>query len=238
MAFYRSLGSCPPKTFRLFDRTDYYTLHGANAEDIAQTFFGTTSAIKYIGSESNKIASIAISQARYEALLRHILIENKYRLELYKKSTKKKASNDWQLDVKASPGCLGPLEDIIYSTNASVDSRGVCAVQLTNDMKIGLAFIDSIANEMSFCAFEDNNYLSHLESLLVQISPKELLIPIKDKQESEVTKRLLKVVENNRFLVTEVKKSTFNDSNLDSDLTKLVLKKNNKEIEINSKSCH
>lgn len=228
------MGPCPEKTFRLFDRTDYYTLHGPNAEEIAQTFFGTTSAIKYIGSDANKIASIAISQARYEPLLRHILIENKCRLELYKKSIKKKSSNDWILDVKASPGCLGPLEDIIYSTNASVESRGVCAVQMTTEMKIGLAFVDSISNEISFCSFEDNNYLSHLESLLVQMCPKECLIT-KEKQESEAFKRLSKVLESNRFLVTEVKKNTFNDSNLDSDLKKLINKKDKSDVEINSK---
>ena len=231
------MGSCPENTFRVFDRTDYYTIHGPNAESIAKSFFGTTSAIKYIGSDSSqKIASIAISQSRYESLLRHILIENKYRLELYKKTSNKKSSNEWELDFKASPGCLGPLEDIIYSTNVSIDSRGVCAVQYSIDFKIGIAFVDSITNEMSFCEFEDNNYLSLLESLLVQISPKECLIPIKDKTESEVSKKLSKLLDSNRILVTEVKKNCFNSSNLDSDLKKLVVKKVDKEITLNSES--
>ncbi|CAG2104239.1 unnamed protein product [Medioppia subpectinata] len=233
LAFYRSLGSCPPKTYRLFDRGDYYTLHGLNAESIAKCFLCTTSAIRYIGTDGHKIASIAISQARYESLLRYILIESKERIEIYKKSIKKKASNDWQLDLKASPGCLGPLEDIIYSTNTSIDSRGVCGIQWSNDFKIGIAFIDAIVNEISFCEFEDNEYLSHLESLLVQISPKECLICVHDKQES-TAKKLTTILDNNRILVTEVKKSSLSASNLESDLDKLLNKSDNKEITINA----
>ncbi|CAG2171082.1 unnamed protein product, partial [Oppiella nova] len=233
LAYYRSLGSCPPKTHRLFDRGDYYTLHGLNAEVIAKSFLCTTSAIKYIGSDNQKLPSIAISQARYEPLLRHILIENKERLEVYKKCVKKKSSNDWQLDLKASPGCLGPLEDIIYSTNASIDSRGVCAIQWSNDLKIGVAFIDTTVNEISFCEFEDNEYLSHLESLLVQISPKECLICTHDKQES-TSKKLSTILDNNRILVTSVKRNCMNASNLESDLEKVLVKRDNKEIAINS----
>ncbi|XP_054163870.1 DNA mismatch repair protein Msh2-like [Oppia nitens] len=234
LAYYRSLGECPTKTYRLFDRGDYYTLHGPNAESIAKSFLCTSSAIKYIGSDSMKIPSIAISMARYESLLKHILIERKERLEFYKKSTKKFSANDWQLDFKASAGCLGRLEDIIYSTNASIDSRGVCGIQLTNNLKVGVSLVDTIANEISFCEFEDNDYLSHLESLLVQISPKETIICTNDKQQP-ILKKLISILESNKILVTEVKKSTFNSSNLESDLDKLIVKTDdNNELSFNS----
>ncbi|CAG2121260.1 unnamed protein product, partial [Medioppia subpectinata] len=76
-------------------------------------------------------------------------------------------------------------------------------------------------------------YLSHLESLLVQISPKECLICVHDKQES-TAKKLTTILDNNRILVTEVKKSSLNASNLESDLDKLLNKSDNKEITINS----
>ena len=41
-------------------------------------------------------------------------------------------------------------------------------------------------------------------------------------------------MDSNQFLVTEVKKSCFNASNLESDLNKLLVEKVNKEIAVNS----
>ncbi len=235
LSYYRSLGLCPHSTYRVFNRGDYYTLHGQNAEFVAKSFLCTTSAIKYIGYDAHKIPSIAISQARYEPLLRHLLIQNRFRVEIYKKCLKKKNLNEWELDIKASPGSLGPLEDIIYSTNASIDSRGIVAIQLSSNCFIGIAFVDAIVGKMSFCEFEDNLYLSHLESLLVQISPKECLISLSEKQETDLSKKLKKILELNRILITEVKKSSFNFANLESDLKKLLNKKDNKEISLNCK---
>jgi hypothetical protein len=73
--------------------------------------------------------------------------------------SKRISSNDWQLDRKAQSYSLD-------FANASNDSRGIIAIQLSNNLNVVIAFIDAIIGKMAFSQFEDNEYLSYLESLI------------------------------------------------------------------------
>ena len=52
---------------------------------------------------------------------------------------------------------------------------------------------------MQVCDFLDNEHLSHLESVLVQICPREVILP---QSELAAIKKVRQIVERNRILVT------------------------------------
>ncbi|EZF28186.1 DNA mismatch repair protein msh-2, partial [Trichophyton interdigitale H6] len=58
--FFRSLDAEDESTstVRVFDRGDWYTAHGADAEYIARTVYKTTSVIRTLGRSDSGLASV------------------------------------------------------------------------------------------------------------------------------------------------------------------------------------
>ncbi|KAJ2103533.1 MSH2 protein, partial [Coemansia sp. S142-1] len=78
--FFSSL-SAQENTIRVFERSngDYYSVHGADAEYVANVVYKTTTVIKYIGgSSSTGLASCTMSRIVAENFLRDALL--KYQL--------------------------------------------------------------------------------------------------------------------------------------------------------------
>lgn len=131
------------------------------------------------------------------------------------KRPKGSSTSNWLLEYEASPGNLGPLEDIIYSSNDNIDSRGLIAIKLQlldERVNVGVVFVDELNQNIHVGEFEDNNYLSNLEGLLVQLGPKECLttnVP------SNLVQRLEIIVGSSKILLTETSPSFFADHDLD-----------------------
>ncbi|RZF46275.1 hypothetical protein LSTR_LSTR015192 [Laodelphax striatellus] len=84
---------------------------------------------------------------------------------------------------------------------------------------------------MSLCEFPDDEHFSNLEAMVVQIGPKEVLIPAEVSLEADKIKMIM---ERSGALVTVCKKSDFSTDNLVQDMNKLILFKEGQQQNSNA----
>lgn len=217
--FYSSMPEKPATTIRIFERNDYYTAHGDDAFLAAKEIFHTNSVVKYIGFDEKKIASVVLSKAHFEALVRFVLVQH-YRVEVY--SSKTKGGNEWVISCKASPGNLHEFEDLVYG-GTEVLSTCIIAIRLATEGKervLGVAYVDQGMKRLGMCEFIENDQFSNLEALLVQLSPKESLIIANDPNTD--AGKLRQVLQRSSICITERKKSEFAVVDVAQDLNRLL----------------
>ncbi|CAF1072794.1 unnamed protein product [Adineta steineri] len=228
--FYVVYKKLPPKTavtIRLFERNEFYTCHGDDALFIARELLHSTNALKYWKtSDTNKpLETIYISNKQFEDILRKLLLVKQYRVEVWKKA--QKASNEWSLAYHGSPGNLTQFEDILYASSSTAqESSGVLACKLATEngvTVIGLALIDVQTLTIKMCEVTVSNHYSNLETILVQLGPKECLLPSFTSTEDNYL-QLKKVIEKSGVLVTERPKAEFSSKDIKQDLCRLLVK--------------
>lgn len=155
-----------------------------------------------------------------------------YRVEVYTKSNK--ANSQWVLEFKGSPGNLSQFEELLFSIVDQVEGSAVIAVKMAGDSKskvVGVALVDVIEHNFSVCEFIDDDYFSNLEALVVQLGPKECLLPSETSSDVDTIK---KVMERSGVLVTVRKKSDFSSDGLTQDLNRLILFKDGQQQSVNA----
>ncbi|GBP45950.1 DNA mismatch repair protein Msh2 [Eumeta japonica] len=270
--------SKPPTTIRIFDRNDYFSVHGQDATTAAREVFSSISNIKKMGVEPNKQDYLVLSKGNFEILVRKLLLEQmiyfyttvtrccaefkrektstknnprsgrpttvvtvemvkRYRVEIYiaDGTTRNK---EWVLKYKGSPGYLSQLEEVLgdgLGTNEDATATCLMAVTikadpLTKGRLLGVACVASGEYQLSLAEFTDDDLLTELEALTVQLAPAECLIP---QSEQDDYKAVKKVMERANITVTKCKKADFSTEGIIQDLNRLLKFKDDQQKDAN-----
>ncbi|KAI8619884.1 muts domain V-domain-containing protein [Chytriomyces sp. MP71] len=227
VVFFRRLDEADADTVRLFERAggDYYTAHGKDALFVAETVFKTSSVIKYWGGDakSNGVPYVSISKLNSIALMRDLLLVKQKRVEIWENDGKN--SKTFSLGKWASPGNLSSLEDLLFTNNHQITtSPVVLAVKsgIKGEQKvIGLAYTDAATmHAIGVSEFVDNDTFSNFESILIQLSVKECIMP--DDESSYESRKLKAILDRCGIVVTTRKRGTFDISDIEQDLNRLL----------------
>ena len=219
--YYRKFAQLPPKdasTIRVMDHNnrDYFTVLDEDADMIADNIYKTRLVIK----TSNAHRYVTISpQVFYNTVLRFCLIENHLKVEVYHSKT-------FELVTMATPGNLESIANEYGINLESADflSPMVAAVKFTPAKKIGVGLVDLLNSSIQLCEFEDNDLFSNLETLLLQLGVKEIIVPSNydPHEETGDAVKLFQVLDRiGNIVVTSVKSSLFNKE-VEHDLARIV----------------
>ncbi|XP_073986421.1 DNA mismatch repair protein spel1 isoform X2 [Rhodnius prolixus] len=218
VTFLNSLPQKPSTTVRFFSRTDYYSVHGEDAQFAAKEIFRSSSFVKSLGSGSDTLDYLCLNKSQFETFVRDLLLIKQYRVEVY--TNKGKGPGSWILEFKGSPGNLSQFEEILFSNIDQVEGQSVLSVKYdTKDKTIGVALVEAVEHIFHVVEFTDDENFSVFEAILVQFSPKECIVPLDGIADST---KIVKIAERCNVLTSTRKKNEFSLENAVEDLNKLI----------------
>ncbi|TCD65445.1 MutS-like protein [Steccherinum ochraceum] len=218
----------PPKspesgTIRLFDRGEYFSVHGPDALYVAQHVYCTNTVIKYLGPGGrNGLPSVTLSANNAKTFLRDALTAKQLKVEIWVPETGQGKKATWfKIDKEASPGNLQAVEDLFVHSRSGRWRQSESEVHW-----LGVAFADTSVRELGVSDFIDNDSFSNTESLIIQLAVKEAIIPTgtasgTTERDHDLTK-LKDVLERCGVVFTERKPSEFTAKSIGDDLVRLL----------------
>eukprot|EP00127_Corallochytrium_limacisporum_P003176 Clim_evm25s147 gene=Clim_evmTU25s147 len=216
-----------PATVQFFDRGDLYTAHGDDAGFVSREFLKTAHAVKTMtdGSGRQTLEYVQLNRALFESACRELLLVRCRRVEVFSYE-----NGSWRVAMSASPGNVTDMEDILFAHSNISSAPVVCSLKLTTSSKqtnVGICIVDSTDYTLKISEFSDSELFANLESLLIQMSVKEVILCVDDAQQIAVAKQ---VIERCGAMCTERNRAEFMTRDVEHDLQRLVKKEAAGEI--------
>ncbi|KAF9459138.1 DNA mismatch repair protein [Collybia nuda] len=238
----------PPKspetgTLRLFHRTgsdEYYSVHGPDALFVAQHTYHTNSVIKYLGAggRASGLPTVFLKVSLAQVLLREALTVKQLRVEIWvPEPGQGKKFAKFRLDKEASPGNLQAVEDLLFVNSDLLSAPIVMAIKIASApaglsgakaklKTVGVAFADTSVRQLGVADFVDNDLFSNTESLIIQLSVKEAIVPTgttSGTTDRDIDLNKLKaVLDRCGVVISERKPSEFTPKNIADDMPRLL----------------
>lgn len=220
-------------TIRLFDRGEFYSVHGNDARYVAQNFYHTTSVLKWFGrgyksgNRKEGLPSCTMRPEQAKTFLREALTARQLRIQIWipEAGAPKKNPNKWKMDKQASPGNVTELEELLFANSDMLVEPIIMSIKVATKDKvktIGVAFSNTSLREIGVGEFVDNDLFSNTESLMIQLSVKECLLPIASATTQFDLGRVREMAERCGVVITERKAAEFNAKNVEQDLNRLL----------------
>ncbi|KAF1737124.1 DNA mismatch repair protein msh-2 [Beauveria bassiana] len=222
--FFKSLPAVNDDTVRIFDRGDWYTSHGDDANYIANTVYKTTSVVRQLGrNDHTGLPSVTMTVTVFRQFLREALFKLGRRVEIWQSPN---GRMNWKCIKQASPGNLQDVEDDLGGQVESAPM--IMAVKISAKASearaVGVCFADASVRELGVSEFLDNDLYSNFEALLIQLGVRECLLP-QDKSEKDKDPELTKlrqIIDNCGVAIAERPANDFGIRDIDQDLARLL----------------
>lgn len=228
--YYSTYSKLPPQnesTIRVIDHNnlDYFTCLGTDADLIAENIYKTQSVMKFNNSNQHRYVTIS-PQVFLNNVLKFVIIDKHLKIEIYNSKT---------FELIAT-GTAGNLEKI--SVHYSVNLEGMfqdCSNPIVGALKmkgrkLGLSLVDLSNSTIQLSEFEDNELCLNLESLLLQLGVKEVVVPSTYISDDDEYAKLFQVLNKVNVVVSTIKASFFGVENIEQDLGTIL--KDDKEVEL------
>ncbi|OAA81820.1 DNA mismatch repair protein MSH2 [Akanthomyces lecanii RCEF 1005] len=222
--FFKSLPAVGDDTVRIFDRGDWYTSHGDDANLIANTVYKTTSVVRQLGrNDHTGLPSVTMTVTVFRQFLREALFKLGKRIEIWQSPN---GRMNWKCTKQASPG---NLQDVEEDLGGQIESAPmIMAVKISAKASearaVGVCFADASVRELGVSEFLDNDLYSNFEALLIQLGVRECLLP-QDKSEKDKDPELAKlrqIIDNCGVAIAERPVGEFGIRDIDQDLARLL----------------
>ncbi|KAI0141865.1 DNA mismatch repair protein msh-2 [Xylariaceae sp. FL1272] len=222
--YFKSLSRAGDETVRIFDRGDWYTAHGEDANFIARTVYKTTSVVRQLGkNDASGLPSVTMTITVFRQFLREALFKLGKRIEIYASSG---ARMNWKVVKQASPGNLQDVEDELGGQFEAAPM--ILAVKISAKASearaVGVCFADASVRELGVSEFLDNDLYSNFEALLIQLGVKECLVQFDktDKEKDPELSKIRQIVDNCGVALSERPAGDFGVKDIEQDLARLL----------------
>ncbi|KAL2176597.1 muts domain V-domain-containing protein [Thermothelomyces heterothallicus CBS 202.75] len=222
--FFKSLPVVDDDVVRIFDRGDWYTAHGENANFIAKTVYKTTSVVRQLGrNDSTGLPSVTMTVTVFRQFLREALYKLGKRVEIWASPN---GRMNWKIVKQASPGNLQDVEEDLGSLSEAAPI--ILAVKISTKASearsVGVCFADASVRELGVSEFLDNDLYSNFEALLIQLGVKECLIYMEkaDKEKDPELAKLRQIIDNCGIAISERPAADFATKDIEQDLARLL----------------
>nr|KMM64509.1 DNA mismatch repair protein MSH2 [Coccidioides posadasii RMSCC 3488] len=231
VGFIRFFHSLPSKddstTVRVFDRGDWYTAHGTDAEYIARTVYKTTSVLRTLGrSDTSGLPSVTMTVTVFRNFLREALFRLSKRIEIWS-SQGGMGKGVWKLVKQASPGNLQDVEDELGSGGGMMDTAPIIlavkiSARASETRHVGVCFADASVRELGVSEFDDNDLYSNFESLVIQLGVKECLVTTDGQKKDVELAKIRSIADSCGIAISSRPASDFHTRDIDQDLSRLL----------------